>query len=1263
MGKRTALHLVALLTLCSTIAFSQGTTSRITGVVTDQSKAVVAGATVTVTNEGTNTSYRATSGTSGVYVVDSLQIGTYTVTIEAKGFKKFVSRGNVLSIGVPTAVNATLEVGSTEQALEVQGGYDLVQTDTSGNFGTIVDNATLTQLPIVGVRGRNPLDLVTTIAGVQDAGNATGGGTSVHGSRDRAWNYTLDGIDTNETSAGGSQLSPTRVNPDSLSEFRVLTGNFTAEYGRDSGGQVIMITKSGTNRFHGTGFWFYQSPFLNANAADTKASQTLRGLPNVRSQFVQNIYGGTFGGPIIKNKTFFFVNVQLLHALNSPFLTRNVYTDTAKRGIFRYVVGQRNAPFGTANASVDASGNLLPALTYGTPYNVVTHDVGGPGLDPAMQKFLALAPSPNNFTVGDGLNVAGFSFVAHQLEKQVDETFKIDHTFNENQSVFVRWASGHQNTFGDTANAGSPRFPGLPDSVDTLRRPRNFAINWRWNPSPTTTNEFVVGMNRFGFDFGIPSADAGKATPFVPNLVTAPLLTAKGNARFLTTYQLADNFTLVKNAHTLRGGINFRYARHIDHRYGIGALNALPQVTFDINSNPVPASFNVTGSTPGMNATDRTNLQNAINDLLGRIGQIQQGYAAKDLNTFKPAGSFNLIDARWPEYDLYGQDTWKIRPNLTIDLGLRLEMRPAPYLTNFPNLVPNQPVAFGQAPAGALIPSNTLQWVKGSYFKDRWNNFGPSVGFAWDPFKDGKTSVRANYRIAYDRLNTFSFSSTVFQGLPGLTSQVIDNTSGLAGLRAKDWFSPPPTGTPLANTLLPPYSLNSITVADPHMRIPTVNMWALSVQREVAKNTVVTLTYNGRHGNALYGGYDANQVDYTNNGFFTEFQKVQAGGSSALFNKLFSGIPGVTDGAAFARANYGSLLSMNSVAGLALAISQRFQVPGGSPPGTKAVPLLLLDGLPLTFFEPFPQVLNALNVLTTRDHSNYHGLDVQVERRFSNGLLFSASFTWSKSEDTRSFDPTFTTVAGTGSSSAVSTTASSQSAAATPFDNHRPRLNWAPSDFDHTRVWRGNWVYELPFGKGKKWGSNWNRAIDEVIGGWEIAGNAIYESGRPITLYAGSTVAGSTPGSTFSSDVVTPVSCFGNCDPYLGHFYFDATKGQHYFFNFQPFDSTSNCAKSTDGKTTLCIPAAGQFSNIGRNHFRQGINANLNATIGKTFRVTEGQSLQTRLEMQNVTNSQMFDTFGSQSLQSSVFTRLNVASDGVLVNNARRMQLSLKYSF
>ena len=1231
----------AFFCLLSVFAVSQ-VTSRVTGLVKDSSGAVVPAAKVTLTNEGTNISWTTSTTSAGTYVFDGIQPGKYTIAIEKSGFRVFQATGNTLNIGEPLTVNAALQIGTSSERVEVVGGAALVETTTSGNFGTTIDNTLVTQLPIVGVRGRNPLDLVFLTPGVVAAGaQATGGGSHVHGSRDRAWNYTLDGIDSNETSAGGSQLSPTRFNPDSVAEFRVITGNATAEYGRNSGAQVTVVTKSGTNKFHGNGFWFYQTPSLTANPPQNNANVP----PLKKGQFVQNIYGGSLGGPIVKNKTFFFANVQLLHALNSSTVTRTVYTDMLKKnGIFRYVTGgARNAPFGASGASIDASGNpIVPIATY----NLATNDPAALGLDPLMGKFLGLAPSPNNFTVGDGLNTAGYTFNTPQLEQQVDLTFKVDHTINQSNSVFARYAGGHQNTIADTANAGQPAFPGLPNSVDTGRRPRNVAIGWRSSLGSTMTNEFLVGLNRFAFDFVTPLDQTDVSAPFVTNLVTNPLLTAAGNNRYLTTYQLVDNFTKVTGAHTLKAGINFRYAREVDHRGSIGSLNAFPQVTFATGSNPVDlTAYKVPASgAAGINSNDQSTLLSSINDLLGRIGQVQQGYVAQDDNTFKAPRTFNIIDTRWPEYDFYVQDSWKLRPNLTVDLGLRLEARMAPRLKSYPGLVPNVEFASG------LNPTTSMKFVPGQFYNDDWNNLGPSAGFAWDPWGDGKMSVRANYRLAYDRINTFSFSSTVFQGMPGLTYQQIDSTSGqdvvsngvlvTPGVRAKNWTIPAPTQTPLQLRTPPQYGVGSLTVADPNMRTPKVNMWGLSIEREISHNTVFSLTYNGRHGVGLYGGYNANQANINAGGFLNEFIKVQGGGESALFDQLFAADSRRNtgeSGAAFARRNFATNFAQNNVAGLALSISQRTQ--GG-------VPLLVKDNLPATFFQPFSQYLGGFNVLSTGDYSIYHGLEAQIERHMANGFLYQLSWTWSKSQDVRSFDPTFTTVAS----------GSSQSAAATAFDFHNPRLNYAPSDFDRTHVFQGYFVYELPFGKGKHFGSSWSGVVDHILGGWEIAGNAIYETGRPITFYAGS--------NTFSSTVQTPTSCTGACDPYVGDVFRNGTNFQQFYIDSSAFNATSKCRDINNGGGQLCIPAPGQFSNIGRNYFRQARFWNMNTTVSKNFRITEGQSLQARWEIQNVTNSENYDTFGSQSIQSTVFTRLNQASDGVLGSNSqRRMQLSLKYIF
>jgi hypothetical protein len=343
------------------------------------------------------------------------------------------------------------------------------------------------------------------------------------------------------------------------------------------------------------------------------------------------------------------------------------------------------------------------------------------------------------------------------------------------------------------------------------------------------------------------------------------------------------------------------------------------------------------------------------------------------------------------------------------------------------------------------------------------------------------------------------------------------------------------------------------------------------------------------------------------------------------------------------KANYASSFNLNSVAGLANTLASRL---------VNGVPLAQAAGLSPYFFKPYPQVLGGMYVLATRDYSFYNGLEAQLERRLTDGLLFQINYTWSKSEDLRSFDPAFTRVA----------TGSAQSAQATPYDMNNPRLNWGPADYDRTHMVRLNWVYDLPFGKGKLIGTGVDSIVNQIIGGWEIAGNATWETGRPITFLSGA--------NTYSGSNYSPVDCFGNCDPYLGSVQFNSSLNQQFFFQMAPLTSSTStgldangCRVSVDGQTKLCVPALGQTGNVGRNYFRQPIYANLNATIAKRFFIHEGHDLQLRLEMQNVTNSQMYDTFGSQSITSAVFTRLNQASDGVMNSNPRRMQLSLKYTF
>jgi hypothetical protein len=1195
--------MVLIVAAAASGAFAQGTTSRLVGVVTDPQGAAIPGATVTLANEDTGVAFTTRSTNSGTYVFEALQVGRYTVTVEMGGFKKFVSGGNRVAIGQPTTVNAVLSLGAVTETVEVSGGAQAVQTSSSGNFGTVLEEKVVRDLPIVGTRGRNPLGLVETQPGVVQGAN-TGGGVHVHGARDRSWNYTLDGIDTNETSAGGSNFSPLRANPDSLAEFKVLTGNFTAEYGRNSGGQVAMITRSGGNEMHGSLFYFYRTPRFNANEWENNINKV------GKRQFVQHIPGFSLGGPIQKNKTFFFVNVQALRTHETGTFTRLVYTGQARQGNWRYVAGGRNQPAGVAGAVVDANGNVLPGFNIGT-YNIPGSDPQGLGLDPTIQRTIGMTPLPNNFTVGDGLNVAGFTFATPQTEKQGDVVLKIDHVINARNQVFLRLAGGNQDTLCDQVNGGDPRFPGLPCVVNTERRPRNVALNWRWTPGSTVTNELVVGGNHFTFNFDIPTADPAKPT-FDFTAITVPEEFEFGNLRTINTYQLVDNLSWVRGRHNMRFGTNIRYQQHKDVRGSVAGFNVHPLVDFSTTVNSVdplafrlPSDMNVTNDLPA--------LRSHINFLLGRVGQISQSFVSLG-DAYGPAGTKFEFDARFPELDFYAQDNWKLRKNLTVDLGLRWEMKLSP--RNPQGLVrrPDQRVA---ADASS---TNTLRWVEGKLYDDDLFSLAPSVGLAWDPTGSGRSSLRANYRLAYDRINTFLFSSAVFQSIPGITRGIANTEFGQSGGRLRNLPQlTPPAANP--NDFLQPAAVSSarITVVDPEFTSPRTHAWALSYQRELFRRTVFEATYIGRRADRLFGAYNANQAIYRQNGFLDAFNIVKAGGESPLMNQLLGPdtrrLAGES-GSQMVRRLFQTQLALNSVAALASALGTRIQ-DGRTLPE--------LAGLGSFFFFPYPQFLGTTNVIDSGDWSRYNALELTLQRQFSNGLGFLLGYTLAFSKDTRSFDPAFTVVS----------TANAQSASSTPFDIDDRSLNYAWSDFDRRHAVQGRWVWELPFGRGKRF-ANSEGLLDRLVGGWEMSGFLVWVSGRPFTAYSGS--------NTFSSVVQTPANCSG-CSADQGHLSDDPATGVLFYFD-------------ADQRARFSTPGPGEFSNLGRNFFRGPTSFRMDFGLLKHFRIRKDDSLEYRVDVTNLTNHPTFG-FPTATITSSLFGRVR---DNVL-SGSRKIQMGLKYVF
>jgi hypothetical protein len=1247
-----------ILLLSSGLASGQGTTSRVTGVVTDVQGAVVAGATVTLTNEGTSTSLTMTTTTSGTYVFDSVQPGVYSLSVEMQGFKKFISTNNQVNVNQPATIDVALEVGDISNVVTVQSTAELVQTSSSGNIGSTIEQKTLEALPIVGTRGRNPLDLLNFQPGVVIGGN-TGGAVNVNGSRDRAFNFTLDGIDINESTAGGSNFTPLRPNPDSVQEFQIVTSNFTAELGRSSGAQVTLVTRSGTNEFHGNLFEYYRTPRLDAKSYPV----TIAGLP--KDQFVQHIFGGSLGGPLfnpgfgegtkagwLKDRAFFFTNLQLLRAYDTALVSRTVYTQAARQGLFRYVVGRANAPAGTATASVNASGGPTLPDCIGNPatnapciatYNIATNPAGI-SLDPTLTGVINSMPLPNNFSGGtgcspDGLNTACFNFASPQHEKQYDFSSKFDFNLSQSSQLYVRYAQGSQTSLGDSANGGRPIFPNSPNLVDTLRTPKNLAINWRVSPTPTIVNEFIFGISKYFFTFGTPEPDPSFLYSLFPTEsattgILAPNINFSYNARGVRTLQFIDNLTFIRGAHTFKGGINFRFNRHTDDRSNVGGTQIEPFVSLAQTSGFGPFNLPASGST-SINSTDLTRLQNTVNNLLGRVNTVSQAFVSDPANpsTFAPAGTRWINVANYTELDFYFQDNWRVLPNLVLDLGVRWEAKLNPSVDGRPILVPNQPVKLG-AP-----PSSTLRWVEGDLFENA-NVIMPSVGFAWDPFKSGKTSIRGNYRIASDRIATFLFGSSIFQSTPGNNVGVTNSTFGQGGGLYRNLgpvvASLTPTSTPDSLRQPPAFGTGSISVIDPDLQFPQVHEWSLSFQREI-QNNVVEVNYIGKHAVHLLGGYNVNQVNIfatvpgvAESNFLDAFNKVRASSTynSPLINLLMTGNAANNGGTARFRALNTTQITQGSVAAAALTVSQRTcqaaDVTAGVCTNAQLNQRLLnLSGFPF-LLQPYPQFTGGLNVFDSNDYSNYHGLQFIFRRRINDGLGFQFGYTFSKSKDNRSWDPSLSTVS----------TGSVQSASSTPFDLRDRSLNYTWSDFDRRHVFQGTYTYELPFGKGQKFGSGMPKIIDYVLGGWQTSGTVLWMSGRPFTVYSGI--------NTVSNVVQSTADCAG-CSRNLGSLVLES--GRNFWFD-------------AADRALFSAPAPGSIGNTGRNFFLAPNYFQWDASLSKKFAITEKVSFDLRVDARNVLNNPSFDN-PTAVINSSIFGRIN---DSV-TNNARRIQLSGKISF
>jgi hypothetical protein len=717
--------------LLTASVIAQTSTSRITGRVVDSKQASIPGASVTITNEATNVSQTQTTTEAGLYAFEALPVGNYTVTVEQNGFKKFVTTGNRLEVNNPLNVDVILEIGQVTETVTVQGGPEQLQT-ANATLGNVVEQKAIETLPL---NGRNPLTLLLLEPGVvQRSFGGAGSGVHVNGSRDRAYNVTIDGIEANESSVPNPVSNLYRINPDNVQEFKVTTNNATAEEGRNSGASISIATRSGTSEYHGTGFYFLRNEALNANEWYANAQNAPKPLIRMGQ------FGFEMGGPIKKDKTFFFGSYQynrvdFTQPIDQTFGFPVVYTNEARNGIFRYFVPDPANPLVIGGTTITRNSTLLvdpntgalrvPLCATSTAvgcvrtYNIkdpLNNTVGRP-IDSVVSGLLTAYPSANNFAAaGDGLNTGTFLWNPPTAIRGPAISARVDHNFNDDNSIFVRYLWSDYNTLkGDPLNGRPQVYPDNPPLGEVFRRTSNLAVGWRRVISPRIVNEFTAGFGRFGFLFT--QGEANPAWPDVPpydfNSISEPYINTPRTARWVTTPQVLDNLSIVSGAHVFRLGLNFRFYRHVDQRGQPGGINVTPSITFSATTRPV--FLGTTGNSgfrvaSGINSTDQTLLGSLINNIYGLPASINQVFISnlKD-DVFLPFRNGDEITLyaekhNLDQYNLFIQDEWKVRPNLTLNYGARWEINPPANTSPSDNVfVAATPIAGTPLPATPVV--------------------------------------------------------------------------------------------------------------------------------------------------------------------------------------------------------------------------------------------------------------------------------------------------------------------------------------------------------------------------------------------------------------------------------------------------------------------------------------------------------------------------------------------------------------------------------
>jgi hypothetical protein len=1063
------------LLVCASSLYAQVETAEVLGTVRDSSGGVVNKAVVTLANEDTGIQAKSATDENGSYDFLNVKVGRYKLTVEAPGFAVYATTGILVDDNARRRVDAALQLGGVSQAVEVQASADVLQTDTS-EHSQVINTQQIVELPL---NGRNYADLALLSTNVHRSPmsvlfSATGtpreGAFNVNGMRSTYNNFILDGLDNNAYSPSNQGYSSQVVqpSPDAVSEFKVITSNFSAEYGRVGGGVVNAALRSGTNQIHGTAYEFLRNTDLNA--VGFLFSPAVFQKPTLQ----RNQFGATIGGPFIKNKLFFFADYEGFRQLQRYLNFDTLPTLSDRAGVLPSTV------YDPLTGTVYAAGSTIPVAR----------------LNSFAAKVLNDLPAPN----GPG---RANNYEALLLIKDYSDKYdaKLDYQVNSTMSAFLRFDQRKDLPYYQPDIPG-PSGGNGSGSIHAIQQMA--AAGYTWALTPTSLLEGRLGfthvlagkvpaylgnsnmLDLYGIS-GLPTTSniaGGLNSQSVSGFSLFGRQTTTPQFQNPTTFNPKVNYSRIMGAHAIKTGYEFLMIRTevLDINPLYGADNYAGQF-----SKPTCALLGQASGCTVKSDSTSYNLADFIFGLPSSIG----------------LGNNMVTNLRQHVHALYFQDDWRVNSKLTVNLGLRYEF--ATPIWERDNLWSNYSPA-----SNSLVRASSGDLYSRALVNPDKKDFGPRLGLAYTVAP--KTVVRAGYGISYSFFNR-----------PGSAQEGINAPLALFGVINQ---SIPAGGSPPAGFLTTQNSfttniaspanfnpiLSNIDYIPSDTKWPYIQSWFFSAQRELTKNTLVELGYNGNHALRLPVLGDYNQAN-----------------------------PYVA----------------------------------GGPTGVQA--------------RRPNQSFGAITWLDPAGNNNYNGFSARVEHRFGGGLYFLNSFTWSKALGTS--EQALESYAGYF--------------VANPQNIRNLAAERGPTSFDVKLMNVSSVVYQLPFGKGRRFGSNMNPIFDAVAGGWELNTIVTANSGTPLdVIYSPPT----------ANDVTGPIADYRGVAELRPNVSGSAVS-----------QSKSQMINTYFAGYTFTTPAAtNPFGNLGRDSFRAPGLTQWDLAVNKNFRLFEDKSLQFRSEFFNVLNHTNF---------------------------------------